>query len=304
MAFLYQFKSMAREKAVSANSAVEKAQRQRLKVFGLSVATYAVALLATFLITQIGIGKLTIAQWTILIGLCLSGIALFLILFSTSANLRFPEPSLTREQIVYASIYGIVAMYCLPDARPIILLFFLPPFSFGVLSLTLRQYLHVDVWVMGLYAALLCVEYFQDCRGFNIQYQLFLYILFGILLSWFAFFGGFVSNIRQRLQAQKKEIEKANEEIHIEMEERKRAQVEKDNLIIELKSAVAEVKTLSGLLPICSHCKKIRDDKGYWDQIEGYIQKHSNAKFSHGICPECAKKHYPDFHIAKKTQNP
>ena len=49
----------------------------------------------------------------------------------------------------------------------------------------------------------------------------------------------------------------------------------------------ANIKTLSGLLPICSHCKKIRDDKGYWNKIEGYIQKHSTAQFSHGICPEC-----------------
>jgi hypothetical protein len=50
---------------------------------------------------------------------------------------------------------------------------------------------------------------------------------------------------------------------------------------------------LTGLLPICSHCKKIRDDKGYWNQIEVYIDQHSEAKFSHGICKECVKKYYP-----------
>jgi hypothetical protein len=69
--------------------------------------------------------------------------------------------------------------------------------------------------------------------------------------------------------------------------------MERKNLINELKDALAQVKTLSGLLPICSHCKKIRDDKGYWNQIESYIHKHSDAEFSHGICPECAKKYYP-----------
>ena len=63
----------------------------------------------------------------------------------------------------------------------------------------------------------------------------------------------------------------------------------------ELKKALAEVKTLSGLLPICSSCKKIRDDGGYWEQIEGYISKRSDAQFSHGICPECAKKIYPEY---------
>lgn len=63
----------------------------------------------------------------------------------------------------------------------------------------------------------------------------------------------------------------------------------------ELKRALNQVKKLSGFLPICSSCKKIRDDKGYWNQIEVYIKEHSEADFSHGICPDCAKKLYPDF---------
>lgn len=62
-----------------------------------------------------------------------------------------------------------------------------------------------------------------------------------------------------------------------------------------LKEALTEVKTLSGFLPICASCKKIRDDKGYWNQIEAYIREHSEAEFSHGICPECARKLYPEF---------
>jgi len=185
------------------NDTVLSMQRLRFQRFGMSVATYVIAILATFLITRIGIGELSVTRWTMLIGLCLFGISLFFILFYTGANLRFSEPSLTREQIVYASLYGIVAMYWLPEARPIILLFFMPPFSFGMLSLTLRQYLHVVACVMGLYAALLSFEYFQDPQGFKIQYQLFLFVLFGILQTWFAFFGGFVSNIRRRLRVQK-----------------------------------------------------------------------------------------------------
>jgi hypothetical protein len=55
------------------------------------------------------------------------------------------------------------------------------------------------------------------------------------------------------------------------------------------------VKSLSGLLPICASCKKIRDDKGYWSQVESYVQKHSDATFTHGICPDCIKKLYPDL---------
>lgn len=64
----------------------------------------------------------------------------------------------------------------------------------------------------------------------------------------------------------------------------------------ELQDALAEVKQLSGLLPICSSCKKIRDDAGYWQQIEGYISDHSEADFTHGICPECMKNLYPQLY--------
>ena len=63
----------------------------------------------------------------------------------------------------------------------------------------------------------------------------------------------------------------------------------------KLKEALAEIKVLGGLLPICSICKKIRDDRGYWNTLELYLEKHTDAAFSHGICPECLKTHYPDF---------
>jgi hypothetical protein len=85
----------------------------------------------------------------------------------------------------------------------------------------------------------------------------------------------------------------------------------------ELKESLAKTKTLSGLLPICSMCKKIRDDKGYWNQIDAYIEEHSDAEFSHSICQECAKNiiqilifmtmtkikhHYPMVEISKSLE--
>mgnify|MGYP000368555593 CR=1 FL=1 len=73
------------------------------------------------------------------------------------------------------------------------------------------------------------------------------------------------------------------------------AQQARERLIVELQEALDNVKTLSGLLPICANCKKIRDDKGYWNQIEVYLQKHSDARFTHGLCPECVKKLYPEL---------
>ncbi|MCX5804853.1 MAG: PAS domain S-box protein [Proteobacteria bacterium] len=81
--------------------------------------------------------------------------------------------------------------------------------------------------------------------------------------------------------------------------ERKQAEEEREKLIVELQEALNKVKTLSGLLPICASCKKIRNDEGYWEQIELYIRDHSEAEFSHSICPECAEKLYPEYYKKK-----
>jgi PAS domain S-box-containing protein len=77
--------------------------------------------------------------------------------------------------------------------------------------------------------------------------------------------------------------------------ERRRAQDERESLILDLQAALAQVKTLRGLLPICANCKRIRDDQGYWTAVEVYILEHSDAEFTHGLCPDCARKLYPAF---------
>ena len=84
--------------------------------------------------------------------------------------------------------------------------------------------------------------------------------------------------------------------------ERKKTEEEREKMVVQLQNSLAKIKTLGELLPICSYCKKIRDDKGYWSQIESYIHKHSGAEFSHGICPECAKKYYPDMDLYSDEQ--
>lgn len=72
------------------------------------------------------------------------------------------------------------------------------------------------------------------------------------------------------------------------------AERERDQLIDELKKALEKIKVLSGIVPICMHCKQIRDDKGYWNRIESYISNHSEMEFSHGICDKCLQEHYPE----------
>jgi response regulator RpfG family c-di-GMP phosphodiesterase len=91
---------------------------------------------------------------------------------------------------------------------------------------------------------------------------------------------------------------KARIAAHLKLKEQ-RDELSKKNAALE--AAMAQVKALSGLLPICMMCKKIRDDQGYWNQLEAYISKHTDAVFSHGICPECAEKYGAE--IKKLSKN-
>jgi hypothetical protein len=89
----------------------------------------------------------------------------------------------------------------------------------------------------------------------------------------------------------RKNLELARQEI----EHRKKMEEEREKLITSLQKALSDVKTLSGLIPICCSCKKIRDDQGYWKAVEQYIGEHTEAEFTHGICPDCIARLYPDL---------
>jgi PAS domain S-box-containing protein len=91
---------------------------------------------------------------------------------------------------------------------------------------------------------------------------------------------------------------------HKDITERKEAEFEREELIKKLNAALKDVKTLGGLIPICSSCKKIRDDKGYWNQLESYFEQHSTALFSHSLCPSCMDEIYgqDDWYIELKEK--
>jgi sigma-B regulation protein RsbU (phosphoserine phosphatase) len=98
-----------------------------------------------------------------------------------------------------------------------------------------------------------------------------------------------------RLRQEMKKRKVRERELEEEIGERERLKKKQEDLIRELRSAMDKIKTLSGLLPICVSCKKIRDDKGYWTRIEEYIRDHSEAEFTHGFCPDCVNKLYGDI---------
>ncbi|MFC1746400.1 PAS domain-containing protein [Candidatus Riflebacteria bacterium] len=84
--------------------------------------------------------------------------------------------------------------------------------------------------------------------------------------------------------------------IGFDVTQQKKLEEEREKLITQLQKALTEIKTLRGILPLCSFCKKIRDDKGYWEQVDVYIHQHTEADISHGVCPECMKEHYPEVY--------
>jgi response regulator RpfG family c-di-GMP phosphodiesterase len=101
----------------------------------------------------------------------------------------------------------------------------------------------------------------------------------------------FLPRMRTALKS-KKLLDQVRREIML----REKAEEEQKKLIEELQCALDSIKALKGLLPICSSCKKIRDDDGYWQNVEKYIREHSEAQFTHGICPDCAQKLYPEVY--------
>jgi len=96
-----------------------------------------------------------------------------------------------------------------------------------------------------------------------------------------------------RVEERTAELKLANERLEAEIQVRILSETEREEVVHELQDALAEIKTLSGLIPICASCKNVRDDKGYWNRIEEYVGQRSDAEFSHSICPVCADKLYP-----------
>lgn len=280
--------------AVITRPDVRSQQNLRLKRFSMAVGTYLVVILVFVLAQKFGWWHLSAPQWALMISSAVLGNCIFFLMFITGVNLRFSDPSLTWLQIAYSGLWGAVPCFALTEVqmRPVFLMFYIPAFSFGMLRLNRRQYLGLVAFVIGVYGGMLLLNYTKAPAAFQTGYELSLYFIFGVVLTWFAFFGGFISGLRQRLREQNTAIRKANQEIRQEIIERRQAQVEKDQLIVELQQALSEVKTLGGLLPICASCKKIRDDKGYWTQLESYITSRSAAEFSHSICPDCARRLY------------
>jgi hypothetical protein len=102
-------------------------------------------------------------------------------------------------------------------------------------------------------------------------------------------------HLEEMVKERTQELRSTNFILKREVISRTRTELRLKETIEELHDALGKVRTLSGFLPICANCKKIRDDDGYWHQVESYVRRHANVEFSHGLCPSCANDLYPEL---------
>ncbi|MGQ9483838.1 MAG: hypothetical protein ACUVSA_02365 [Desulfosoma sp.] len=126
------------------------------------------------------------------------------------------------------------------------------------------------------------------------------------LLLWtlgtFLFYRFMLKAKARELLAALAELRLKSNALQSEIADRHQVEKDKERLIQELREALENVRKLRGLLPICAYCKKIRDDQGYWNQLESYISQHAEVTFTHSVCPECAKKIYAELKAFKDVE--
>lgn len=201
----------------------------------------------------------------------------------------FPAMTLNGEFTSFAILTTVIAGALLFTTAVYFLLEFLR-------SSAADAYLFTCVFVLlGLsaYGFRLSTIWTEDWWFWHLQRLLAYIVMFYYMFKTFYRISNELENMNKTL---KQQVAERTAELSMEVEERKRYGNERDKVIIELQDALSCINTLTGLLSICASCKKIRDTEGSWEQLELYIQKHSEAQFSHGICPDCIKKLYPDIY--------
>lgn len=190
-----------------------QAQRIRLTRLYMAIATYVMIVTTTCIISELSYSRMPVWAMVFFIGYGVIGNAIFFILIRSGLNLRFKDPSLTIHQLIFSSIGGLLPIYYFHDARVLCQLCYLPVFSFGMLRLNLKQYLIVVAVMMTTYCTAILVDYHSGRPDFSVKIELFQIMVFFIILMWFAFFGDFISSLRNRLRKKYKELEVAREVI-------------------------------------------------------------------------------------------
>ncbi|MCB1045158.1 MAG: hypothetical protein KDC35_19605 [Acidobacteria bacterium] len=269
---------------------MHQAERQKLRIrrWMMGLGAYAINLSFVKMAEIIELDTMPKPAFVLMITTVIAWNALIYLAFRTNFNLRFTDPSMTLIQMSFSYYWGIIPLYTMPHVRLLVILAILPSFCFGMLRLNLAGHLKAASTISLVYLGVLIADFLQQRPDFNLSLELFQFVVVLVMLVWFTVFGSFVSNMRHKLRRQGTELQKINSAYVDEIEQRKEAQH-------ELEQALAKVKKLTGFIPICAHCKNIRDDSGYWTELEVYLSENSEAALSHSICPKCKEHYFPDY---------
>lgn len=172
-------------------------------------------------------------------------------------------------------------------------------FTFPLISHFLLGKIEGLAWNGAVYLSMLGLLYLPPANSPVYPYPdafklrlLVSYLVISVFSFWFEYL---VSRYRRGMQQENRKLQDEHLKLREALTQVEQAQEEKEQVIARLRLALEEVKTLRGLLPICSYCHKIRNDAGAWNHLETYLQEHSEVKFTHGICPDCVTAHFPEM---------
>src|SRR5450830_1242250 len=222
-------------------------QKIRMNSFFMALATYGVVAIETLIIMQLSLGKMPSWAFNTLISCGILINVVFFFLFKSGMNQRFSDPSLTLAQIIVSALWGAIPMYFFYDERILCQMFYLPAFSFGMLKLSLKQYLYAVCIIMGIYGLVICIDAASGRSTFSMKVELFQATIFLLILIWLACYGGFISNLRRTLRKQYVELQAGQE-------------------LIKIQATTDELTSLRNrryALNIINHLKNVNDTLGH-----------------------------------------
>ncbi len=254
---------------------LDKFQKIRLQRLAMAVGTYCFVILYAYLIEWAGMGAFSAAEEFTLIASAIAGNGLFLFLILSGLNRYLTDPSMTQMQIIFSAGWGMIAILALPDARPLVLLLYLPSFMFGALILKRMAYLKLALLISVMLAAIQLYEYQHLRPDMNIAYELLVWACFTVTLIWFALFGSYLAKARILVRHQNIKLQQTQKRLtKLTKELSHAANTDPLTNILNRRAFYTQVealKTIQGhgqlphsvLLIDVDHFKRLNDDYGH-----------------------------------------
>ena len=278
---------------------VERRRQLRLRMLGVIAASYALDSAILLLYAMAGTTTFSVPLTFALSGALVC--AAFLVVFAMRVGEQRPDPFLSLWQLPASAVVQLVFLAAAPEVGFVFLTVLFIIFGFGALRLTIRAAtIGWGLTALGVIFVLPLLGRHPVIPTGTSPERWISCLCFIFTLGRCAAIGLLGSSYREVLGQRTRALHRLNASLEDLVENRTSelalAKKELERLVAEQS---VEIKTLRGVLPICSHCKRIRDDKGSWTQLEAYISNHADVFFSHGLCAECRQKHFPGYPRAK-----